>query len=212
MNKKLYKQAREEYLSNYIFRNLKDESLMQIISKVLDEYQDIIVGIKDLYNKKVDEQNKDLVVNVKTYMERDPNGGSYEWYKKNIIPFEESYYDKGLFFGGYWSDTNQRAVSVKFDQNKPFEEQLGILEFIPYIKANEKNIKKIRIFESSLSEGGAYSIEYDDSKKLAIYEIVKTSWGTNKTLETFHNLEACLKYVYDNHPYEWHNDKQFDEE
>lgn len=101
-------------------------------------------------------------------------------------------------FGGFVVQTKQLCIGTNFDQNKPFEEQIGIIDFISFIRSNEEGWKYINVFESSLSRYGIYSIELKPNNARLVF-----SAGFKKDIiYEAETLMDVLKYVYDNHPYQ----------
>jgi|APSaa5957512622_1039677.scaffolds.fasta_scaffold02744_12 hypothetical protein len=105
--------------------------------------------------------------------------------------------------GGYVVQTKQLCVGVKFDQNKPFEEQLGvgergIVDFIPFVRANGEGMQYINVFESSLSRYGTYSIELYPHPEDARLVLIN---GSRKSTIYEAEIMDVFRYAYDNHPY-----------
>lgn len=100
---------------------------------------------------------------------------------------------------------SQICLKVMFDQFQPFEKQLGILEFVPYLlpisnfssRYNGKFCDKfIDIFEYTLSEYANYQIVLRDET----WSIINTR-GLEKGIYDSKDLREVLKYVYDHMPY-----------
>lgn len=99
----------------------------------------------------------------------------YKW-------FEENYsYKKGLGdWGGYWPDTGQPGIKLMMYRDVPLEEQLGILDFLPYIAEGPDEVqgegrdyypllgKRIEIFERTLSRFYNHKLVVLDLKTLVI--------------------------------------------
>jgi hypothetical protein len=115
--------------------------------------------------------------------------------------FSFNYSKKGLKRNGYNAYTQQSGLNLMFDQNVPFEEQLGILDFFPFIEPSEYHGQKIKsihvgIFEHTLSEQYSYSLQANPEK-------------TNFTVENHcgheyfesGNLMDTLKFIYERFPY-----------
>ena len=92
----------------------------------------------------------------------------------------------------------QIHLQVDFDQNKPFEEQLGVLEFIPYIKKIKgEEFKLVGVLEETCSFHGIYELRiYPDHTELTV-----TSCGHLKIVFSNVDIKVVLKHVYDNFPY-----------
>lgn len=111
-------------------------------------------------------------------------------YKKLSKWFQDNYDEKGLLCcGEYEYATGQRYLKLAFNQARPFDEQLGILEFIPYLDEDHVGIR-----EKSLSQYGSWTLKNIKSNPILCrnrYEVAK-----------FDNLMDALKYIYKHHPAE----------
>lgn len=110
---------------------------------------------------------------------------------------------KGVIFNCYNSLTGQVVPRIVFDQNRPFEDQLGVLEVVEHIKPSAEDAtiepaKYIAILEHTCSEYGVYSVRVLSD---GTSELWKITYGQAEVVETRANLEGLLRYVYDNHPY-----------
>lgn len=149
------------------------------------------------------------VMKVDSLFSPEYDGGKYY---KEVQNFLGAFYNSGIYYGGnYFTSENtqksQIALKVIFDQNKPFDEQLGILEFIPYLlPVNGRDYKTklydkcIGVFEESLSEGGVYQIVYIEKDK--IWKLIITTYGREQSLITNKDIKEVLHHVYLYHPYE----------
>jgi hypothetical protein len=193
----LYQQAYDEVYAEYKKTILK-KVLKNDIGKVIDyvvQNPFNLLKVREAYDQKVQEKYKDIVFTPKTYMEINASSRGEALYVA-CEKFISTYYDKGVYAGGYYPATNQFALKVKFDQNRPLEHQLGILDFVEYLKPFE-GTKHIGVFEYTLSEDGVYCILVSDKTKL-----IKTTYGHDRTIRMFDTLLECLRYVYEYHPYE----------
>lgn len=95
----------------------------------------------------------------------------------------------------YNTYTGQHIITIAFDQNKKFEEQLGILEFLPFIKYNKNNIKVISILETTCSANGCYEIAIDNQDQANL-----TCNGFD-IFDQPKSLLDTLLYVYKKYPY-----------
>lgn len=96
--------------------------------------------------------------------------------------------EKNLVTRGYDLKTGQIILAVCFDQNKPFENQLSILEAVPYIRSGV-----ISIFDHELSKFETRDIHFEEdgySVKSHRKEYFKSK-----------DIKQVLKYVYDRFPY-----------
>lgn len=118
-------------------------------------------------------------------------------------------------FTGYFAKTNQRALKILFRQHRSFEEQLHILQFIPFIKPitdddDDESFKSIQVFEHTLSRYGIYNIEVASDM---CWRLCMTTHSQKRLIKEFSSAHECLRYVYDNHPYEGTKDRPlFDED
>lgn len=129
-------------------------------------------------------------------------------------PFRKWYYEnfalqRGLWTGGsYWDDTLQPVIQIALYRDVALKEQLGVLDFVPYIEETDlqfyderhntvtKRGKRIDIMEYTLSEFGSYSL-------LTTGNDVETFLLKNtRTERRFNTLEQALHYVRDNHYYQ----------
>lgn len=121
--------------------------------------------------------------------------------------FADNYYERGVYPSGYRVGTGQVALHVMFDQNRKFEKQLGILDFLPYIKPIdgilEDRYGKVKLI-NILAHVGLFIVVTDQGQAL----LTNTSYEQEKFL----NIEACLEYVYTNFPYVLKDDPYNDDE
>lgn len=133
---------------------------------------------------------------------------------------------------GYWPESNQAAFQLCFykgDKEKFDKTVEDINLLFPYLietntKINDfrspvKNITGIKfsVFEHSLSANGIYQyIMENHGKSNAKYYLIKTTYGRTEIKKEFNDFVDSLKYIEDNHYYEWpdkpQNDYDDDEE
>lgn len=114
----------------------------------------------------------------------------HEWFSK--------YFNQGVYYNGLTilgEDRYQRAVSIKLERSRPLKEQMAIKEFIPYIQPGYQGNRTVRVFESTLSEYGVYSVNTDN------YELGITRYGSYSTIKSFSSIDELLEYVYKHHYY-----------
>lgn len=111
--------------------------------------------------------------------------------------------NKGLTAGGtYYPSTNQRTINIcikpKFNDKdlKDISSKI-VKEILPALKPvkdddQEKESKRLGIFEHTLAEFGIYSIETNDDK---LFKIVKQTYGTKREELQPSSLIDVLKYV-----------------
>lgn len=172
----------------------------------------------NFYRKKLKEAEEELSklicedklkeLTPKSVMEIDSKHLTYPHPYREVEEWIHSH--KGLYTCPYIrklkDGRHQIGLSVKFDQNLPFEDQLSILDFIPYIEEsydddyNENNLneyKTFSVFEFSLSADGIYYVRFKEEKaylcviRFHTFSILKS--GT---------MMDVLEYIYNNHPYE----------
>jgi hypothetical protein len=99
-----------------------------------------------------------------------------------------------------------------FRPTVPFEEQLGILEFVDHIEPYPMDIgedepvmaKPIGVFEYTLSRHGIYMLAVTPNRTV----LTTTSYGRTRKKAEFPTLLDALDYVYRNHPYEREGDDE----
>lgn len=155
---------------------------------------------RERYDALLEEASKDVPISVPMIMETDPNFDGQTLYRR-IKQFVARFSKGSIEISGYRTETHQRALQVAFDQNKPFEDQLQILEFVPYIKPAKPNRylstekrKIIGVFEYTLSKNEIYYIEIAEDGQVYFCTHIRE-------LKEFPDLKSCLRYVYDHHPY-----------
>lgn len=106
----------------------------------------------------------------------------------------------GLHQGmGLWGDTRQRVLSIKLNQNRPLEDQLGTVAALPLIRPNVEGVRRFSIFEHTLSEHGSYTLE---CRSNGSFVIVKSTYGTARDKASFSDLKTALALIYQAHPYQ----------
>lgn len=106
---------------------------------------------------------------------------------------QNNYMSRGVYASGEVGYYGQRFLKLMFDQNRPFEEQLGIKDFLPYI-----DYDYLGIFDDTLSANGIYELHDIHAKP----KLTKTVYGRIRDEKQFDTFDEALKYVYDRHPYE----------
>lgn len=148
-------------------------------------------------------ENMELTPEVIVGLPSDIGSGLYERVRRELF----DRYEFSVQICGHYPESNQWGLRVAFDQNVSFEKQLGILDFVEFLKPLEfkhavdrrSGIKArvIGIMEETCSERGVYSIVIEEG----VWRIVKTVYGLTRTVQEFSDPRECLRYVYDNLPY-----------
>lgn len=116
--------------------------------------------------------------------------------------------DKGLWHSGYYPETSQIRLEVMLYKsiNENLEKVFATLEkVLPYIKVHN-GVKRLGVFEHSLSENGSYSIEITDES----FDLVVHRYGRKSAVKSFDNLLSLLQYVQKHHYYESSEDEEKD--
>jgi hypothetical protein len=121
-----------------------------------------------------------------------------EWHQKLTNWISKNYFDRGVHASGYYPETDQLALRIKLDQRQPLDGQLGILDFIPFIKPHSKgenrDYKKIGIFEASLSEFGSWALLLSSTETILVHQ--------RQEKQRFSSVREALQYIYKHLPYE----------
>ena len=121
-----------------------------------------------------------------------------EWHQKLTHWIVENYFKRGVSASGYYPETDQLALRITLDQHLPLDGQLGILDFIPFIKPHSKgenrDYKKVGIFEESLSEFGSWALLLSDTETILVHN--------RQEKQRFSNIREALQYIYKHLPYE----------
>lgn len=133
-------------------------------------------------------------------------GISHTLYERLTKWVWHNYHNKGVIYDG--SGADQLSLAVQFDKRRPFEHQLGLMDFYPYLipvwkDSYNKNSKHFRIgvTESTLSQYGSYNIfkEVDSD----IWRLVKIVYSSERSVFSSKDIKEVLRYVYDHHPMEY---------
>jgi len=114
---------------------------------------------------------------------------------------EEFWHNFGLHRAGSFRETNQVALSVKltYGSEKSLAQQLKALDkVLPYIKPQNDGMKKLPIFEHTLSEFGSYWLRVSEDRKQYIIE------SRYRDEKEFKSLADALKYI---QKYHWYDGK-----
>lgn len=106
--------------------------------------------------------------------------------------FDKNYNMRGLYSSGEMIDCGQRSLSLYFEQSRPYEDQLGILDFLPYMEYNH-----IGMMTEDCSRSGVLRLHNIKSGKP---ELRKTVYGRERVEKTFETLDEALRYCYNNLP------------
>lgn len=113
--------------------------------------------------------------------------------------FDKTYADKGLGRDGSWPG-GQVVLELRLDQNKPFEDQLGLLDFWPHVRPGTTDDGDVYcyvdIMEYTLSQNNHYFMRANPEKT----EIIVTSRYRQVLCKTG-DIREAVRYVYDRLPY-----------
>ena len=118
---------------------------------------------------------------------------------------EKFWDDKGLWHSGYFPEISQIHLEIMLYKgvNDNLERVFTALqEVLPYIKT-QNGVKRLGIFEHSLSENGSYDIEITDKS----FGLVVHRYGRKSAVKSFDNLLSLLQYVQKHHYYESSEDE-----
>ena len=121
---------------------------------------------------------------------------------------EKFWNDMGLWHSGYYPETSQIRLEVMLYKgvNDNLEKVFTTLEkVLPYIKT-QNGMKRLGVFEHSLSENGSYAVEITDQS----FDLVVHRYGRKSAVKSFDNLLALLQYVQKHHYYESSEDEELD--
>lgn len=115
---------------------------------------------------------------------------------------------KYLGNSGYVPETKQPSIQVRFHQDQPVEPQIAeVMQFVPHLKSFEHEdgnrrvegpIKFLDIMEYTLSAGASFFIYIQDHRTI----LCMMRYHRFEILKEFDNVEDCLRYVHQHHPYE----------
>lgn len=121
---------------------------------------------------------------------------------------EKFWNDKGLWHSGYFPEMSQIHLEIMLYKgvNDNLEKVFTTLEkVLPYIKT-QNGVKRLGVFEHSLSENGSYTIEITDET----FDLVVHRYGRKSLVKSFDNLLSLLQYVQQHHYYESSEDGERD--
>lgn len=177
------------------------EAELVVLNKQWEEAEQQISAIatranalkEEINNQKLTTLIGDKPITPEIFMSLDWNLVTFKWFQVLDQWFRDNYRNKGLYKGTVWSETDQVALQVMFDQNYPLDDQLGILDFLPFIKPTKKGAKLVGIFEHTCSQYASWMLEIFEDR----VELIRTRWTDRK----FKDLQEALHYVYQHHPY-----------
>jgi hypothetical protein len=224
--KQIYREARHEKFLERLSPELCEQLMGRFTVETRDTFLRVVDWVLEEAYKTQEEANtlanerfeayrndvqKDEVLTIESVMSHDPNGLGMHLYRRRQTWMRETTGDS-VAFSGYFQETNQGAVRVAFRKYKPFEDQLHILQFAPFIKPithDGKTFKSIGVFEHTLSRYGVYNIEiFSDT----CWHLCNTAYSHKTIIKEFSGARECLRYVYDNHPYEGTNSEATDDD
>lgn len=116
--------------------------------------------------------------------------------------------EKGLWHSGYFPEISQIHLEVMLYKgvNDNLQKVFTALEeVLPYLKVHN-GVKRLGVFEHSLSEYGSYAIEIADES----FDLVVHRYGRKSAVKSFDNLLSLLQYVQKHHYYESSEDEEKD--
>lgn len=122
---------------------------------------------------------------------------------------EKFWNDKGLWHSGYFPEISQIHLEVMLYKgvNDNLENVFTTLEkVLPYVKT-QNGVKRLGVFEHSLSENGSYTIEITDES----FDLVVHRYGRKSAVKSFDSLLSMLQYVQKHHYYESSEDEDWHE-
>lgn len=113
----------------------------------------------------------------------------------------EKYWETtGLWRSGYYPEIDQVCLKIMMykglDDN--LEQTIETLEkVIPLLKERE-GVKRLGVFENTLSENGSYEVEISGNE----YSLMVYRWGRKSVVKSFDNVRDLVKYIQEFHYYE----------
>jgi hypothetical protein len=185
------------------------------LEKLRDEYEDIrekLVFKNSEYNSlqsQIDSRKlKAMTIPDWEFLLEETGNTSRERYKscdKALISLAPDLFGsyKGLCVGPgtYDQDTQQRVLTVSIPKNNTGITEAvhsALITVLPFVKLTESRtenfqVKSLKIFEASLSEGGVYNLEINEEKES--YKVTFTRYGRASTHKQFSNLKDLLTYI-----------------
>ena len=121
---------------------------------------------------------------------------------------EKFWNNMGLWHSAYYPETSQIRLEIMLYKgvNDNLEKVFTTLEkVLPYIKKQEE-VKRLGVFEHSLSENGSYAIEITDES----FDLVVHRYGRKSAVKSLDNLLSLLQYIQKHHYYESSEDEELD--
>lgn len=123
----------------------------------------------------------------RNFMKR-PSEGASHLFKYFNDWLEKEYFNRGIKRSGMFDpDTNQDILAFNFNNSKPLKDQMGIMDFIPFIRSDKVQLP--------VTASGRWL-------ELSSLRLI-TSYGTvdeRKRIVKFNSLEEAIKHIYDNYP------------
>lgn len=141
---------------------------------------------------------------------RNWNNVTSKFYREVDGWIQTTYMSKGIYPDGTGFQVegglNQPCIQIMLKRNKPLADQMGLKEFLPFIlptgfEDEERGlpfIKRIGIFEDTLSEFGSWYAQIVDDK----FQIMKMTHSREEMKKEFDNVDDFLKYCYEHLYYE----------
>lgn len=107
---------------------------------------------------------------------------------------------KGLYSSGYNPETEQVSLKLmlyKGDKDNLEQTITATEEVLPLLKVHN-GVKRLSIFEHTLSEDGIWSVEITDDS----YDLILSRYHRKSTEKSFDNLRALIQYIQEHHYYE----------
>ena len=169
--------------------------------KTIDQYQKELEELRKVY-KKIGKQIIFKVNKIRAFQEKADNNLTLDDVEQllEVYPETDAKYKLlekllekyNLSFYGYYSDTNQRAISIGNYETLDIDKTIQGLQFIlPYLKPIKDGKIHISIKEPTLSEFGVYTLLI--SKDL--FEIQRMIYHCPSILAKFKTLKEALIYI-----------------
>lgn len=158
----------------------RTEKLLQIINRI------------KTINEKKDQDRLDTEADKLWLLEAFANGVDASRVSREA--FDEWLKDLGLFNqGSYWTDTFQRAVSIRCYKNDTNVDKIAqsIEYLLPHIKPLSDGYKHFGIFEKTFSSGGSYGLKIKDADT----DLTITTYGREKLIKRFDTIRDAIVYI-----------------
>lgn len=105
----------------------------------------------------------------------------------------------GLYQSGYFPETEQIQLELMLYKGAcdNLEQTVTALEDVLPLVKPLKGVKRLKIFEHTLSEYGSYRVEISETS----FDVVVWTYGRKSTVKSFDNLRSMVQYVQQHHYY-----------